>query len=73
LNKSFRWKMISYFISSIFLAITGVFLLLLVALFLASNISFFDGVLNVLSMTLGEIPVMILSGCILFISFSFLL
>ena len=54
MNKSFRWKMILYFIASIFLAVAGVILLLLVALFLASNIGFFEGVLNIFSMTFGR-------------------
>jgi signal transduction histidine kinase len=73
LNKSLRWKMILYFITSIFLATVGVFVLLLMALLLASISGFFDGILNILSWSFGEIPVMILTGCILFVFFFFAL
>jgi ABC-type multidrug transport system permease subunit len=64
LNKSLRWKMILYFIASIFLAAAGVLVLLLMALFLATVSGFFSGALNFLELSLGEIPVMILTGCI---------
>lgn len=73
MNKSLRWKMILYFIASIFLAAAGVLVLLLMALFLATVSGFFSGALNFLELSLGEIPVMILTGCILFIFFFFTL
>lgn len=55
--------------SQYFLAAAGVLVLLLMALFLATVSGFFSGVLNFLELSLGEIPVMILTGCILFIFF----
>ena len=73
MNKSLRWKMILYFIASIFLAVAGVLVLLLIALSLATVSGFFSSVLNYLELSLGEIPVMILTGCVLFIFFFFTL
>lgn len=73
MNRSLRWKMILYFIASIFLAAAGVLVLLLMALFMASISGFFHDILTLLRLSLGEIPVMILTGCILFIFFFFTL
>ncbi len=73
MNNSLRWKMILYFITSILLAAIGVFVLLLVALFLASVSVFFTGVLDILRLIPGEIPTMIITGCFLFLFFFFML
>ncbi|MGI5927228.1 MAG: hypothetical protein ACOX8A_08645 [Thermacetogeniaceae bacterium] len=55
------------------LAAIGVFVLLLVALFLASVSVFFTGVLDILRLIPGEIPTMIITGCFLFLFFFFML
>lgn len=73
MNNSLRWKMIFFFIASILLAVAGVFLLLLLALYLSAISDFFRGVFNALRWSIGELPTMILTGCILFLIFFFTL
>ena len=65
--------MVFYFISSILLAIVGVFVLLLLASILSSISGLFEGLFSILSWGIGEVPTMILTGCILFLIIFFTL